>query len=528
MKKKEFSDVKKFKFEWSDQDKFFRILWENFKTWRNLSKLLSEKLDWVEISPIWEFFQEFDKESLWNIDLELLDKYLNIKWDKIGSRGQGYYWLFWDMYLVDNRKLDTSSLDNVWNSFWKEYDEYISLLTNMESNDKLYFQYLDNYRNYVLLWSYILLMIEKSSNRYKTNPIKNMSLSIKQENIDFLRSKINELVKIYEEILDSMISFVWEWKIKKIEWKKIWDLHREIKKLFNKDSFIATKRQKFSLNNYFQSNISNTRVWFDKLFRNNREEDNLAIMFNLFLDTKNFKDKSISKLIQEERNRKKDSYILSSLYWGIELSLIAKYLWYEAWWANYSVYHLKQSDTYLDINDIFFPLTDEKLNWWKKVFILDDNIDSWDTLDKLRNMLQNNHIPVKWLVTARIWLSKEERKELKKYSKIRTQWRITKNNEVLFRLSKTKRLILSENWEYKIVSHNWNNSLSKEDIQRLYKLLVSFKWKNIDLSEIKKHIALNSYFIFPRVEKNNRKVNLLVAKKILAFRKKFWKEFRGL
>jgi len=214
------------------------------------------------------------------------------------------------------------------------------------------------------------------------------------------------------------------------------------------------------------------------------------------------------------------------LYWGIELALVAKYLWYDAWWINYSVYHLKQNDTYFWLDDIYFSLTKNSLSpkIEKDVFLLDDNIDSWKTMDKVRNILHNNHIPVKWLIAARIRLSEREREELKETRRIKN---VTNNWDLIFRLSATKRLVLWKDWEYTITSKGQSKTLTKKDFKKLYESLVVL-FNDNKLPEIRKHIALNSYFILPRVEKNNRKVNLFMYRKIIKFRKKFGKEFRNV
>ena len=59
--------------------------------------------------------------------------------------------------------------------------------------------------------------------------------------------------------------------------------------------------------------------------------------------------------------------------------------------------------------------------------------------------------------------------------------------------------------------------------------MVDILWKDVeDISEIRKHVALNSLYIFPRVERKWRNINVLIARKVQRFRNKFNKEFRSL
>jgi hypothetical protein len=275
------------------------------------------------------------------------------------------------------------------------------------------------------------------------------------------------------------------------------ELFNKIKKIFNKDWLIYTKKWKLSLSEYFKKSPYNTQIWFEKIFRNTREEDNLWIIFSFLLQKKidfnKLKDKQwISKLINNFKNKNKGEYIVSALYGWIELALIAKYLWYNSGWVNYSIYHLSNKDTYAKLEDIFYPLSKEKdLRWKKEVIILDDNIGSWDTLEKIQTIFQNNHISVKLLAAPRIYLDKEERKKLKS----------SKVNNILDKI-------------------NTDKSFIKDLVDKINSLY--------DIKEIRKHVALNALYFFPRVKKKWRKINVLIEKKVRTFRKKFGKEFRSL
>jgi hypothetical protein len=95
--------------------------------------------------------------------------------------------------------------------------------------------YLDNYRNFVLLWSYILTIIKKSNKKkYEVNPIRNMTFqSIDEEEIDNI---LNNLIKIYETIIDNILSIALESNTENIFMlPNIKELFNKIKKIFNKD-----------------------------------------------------------------------------------------------------------------------------------------------------------------------------------------------------------------------------------------------------------------------------------------------------
>jgi len=445
-----------------DEKNFRRIIDINFSTWKQITHILRENLNF-EFSNIWEIFLNLS-ENLSQQEKAKLSKYFNIRGDKIWSRWIWYYGLFWDAYKVENRKIKYTK--DFWNSFWSEYDEYIDILSTLKDNTKLLLLYLDNYKNFVLLWIYILITIKKSYSKQQVRPIQNMSFAkIKNDKIDNI---LQSLIKTYEIILENIILWALNKDVDNIFMiPSLKDLYKGIKKIIIDNDIVETKKWKISLTDYFIQNKHTLQVWFEKMFRNVREEDNLWIILSFFLQKQvnlnSIKNKeNIFNLIEKFKKIKKEEYILSNMYWGIEFALISKYLWYESWFISFSSYHLKQKDIYEYLDDVYFSLNWENLKQ-KQVVLVDDNVFSWNTLSKLQNLLLNNHISVKCIVTPKIYL-----KKLKEDSNIQ------------------------------------------------------------NISEIKKHIALNTIYVLPRINKNNRTLNVLIENKIKKFRCKFWKEFRNL
>lgn len=462
-----FKSIKDLNITWKnidDKEVLKKILEENFNLWRQLTDILRKNIEY-EFSYLGEIFVNLPEK----IDPSLknkLEKYFNVRWNKIWSRGTGYYWLFWDAYKVANRtnkggKNKIIYKYEFWESFWEEYDEYINTLDSLKNNKELLLLYLDNYRNFVLLWIYILIIIEKSHSNQKIKPIQNMSF--KSINTDKLDQFINDLSMIYEIIIDNMISISLKRKKNNIFMlPSIQSLYDNIKHSLKDKDIITTKKGKISLEDYFKNNDNNLKIWFEKIFRNIREEDNVWIMLSFFLQKKinlnNISDNnSIFELIMNFKKSKKKEYIIWNMYWGIELALLAKYFWYDSGLVNFSTYHFWNKNTYENIEDIYYPLNDAKLDE-KEVIILDDNVYSWQTLEKVRTIFENNHISIKHLASSRLYISKQNKK----------------------------------------------------------------------ISELKKHIALNSLYILPRSDKKNRNLNILVERKIKQFKKKYWKEFRSL
>ena len=442
-----------------DKEAFKKIIDINFETGKKLTEILENNLDF-EFSSLWEIFikipdnlSEEDKKKLW--------KYFNVSWNKIWSRWIWYYWLFWSAYKIENKSKKYDEED--WRTFWEEYDEYINSLSKLKNNSELSLVYLDNYRNFILLWIYILIILIKSSNDKKLKPIENMSfLNINKEK---LKNLIKSLTGIYNILIENMISFSIRKELDNIFMlPDLQVLYDNIKQIFSSNNIFKTKKWKISLERYFTQNNNTLNIWFNKLFRNIREEDNLWIILSFFLQ-KNLKlnsinnSESILKEIDSFKQVEKNEYILANMYWWIEFWFVAKYLWYESGLLNFSIYHLKNKDTYNSIDDIYYPLSKQKLDW-QKVIIVDDNIFSWKTLEKLRTILENNHISIKHLATPRIYTPRKDEK--------------------------------------------------------------------FELTEVKKHIALNSYYILPRIKGKNRNINILIAKKVKHLKKKYGKEFRSL
>ena len=464
-------------FDQVDKENFYKICSINLDTWRKLTHLLASNLDF-SFSSIWEIYVSLDRSKFTDQEMQDLGYFFNLNWDKIWSRGLGYYGLFWEAYNIENRKNYKKFPKVVWDSFWTDYDKYITLLSKLKdkADESLYLVYLDNYRNFLLVWSYIFVILKKSNKRKnKAFPINNLVFAdVIEDRIDKI---LENLINLYYLTLDNIlhVSLLNDsshlFMLPDLE-----KLYSQIKSLIDNDLVLKTKKRLTTIGDFFSNNSNNIFVWMEKLFRNIREEDNLWIILSFFLQ-KHFKlsdissRKKIFNLIKQFREKQKTDYILSLMYWGIEFALVANYLGYNSWWLNYSVYHLKNKEVYKDINDLFYPLSKEKNLAKFSVALVDDNIDSWTTLDRTRTILNNNHISVKLLAVPRIKLSKVERSEIK-------------GN------------INSDNWE--------------------------------DISNIKKHIALNSLYVLPRVNKKNRNINLLIERKLRKFRKLFWKEFRSL
>lgn len=471
-----FNSIKNFNLENKDDKyNFFKVLDNNLKIWKQLIDIFSSKLANFEITNMWEFATEIDINNT-KIDQQILKKFFILNWNKLWSRWIWYYWLFWEIYKEKNRKLK-NNLENWWNmlnSFWEEYDEYIKLLTNMKNEKQFIIHYLDNYRNFVLLWSYILIILDKSSCKF--NPIKSFKIKINDREKKEINNLVKDLINKYELILENIINFIFS-KQNKLD-NNLYDLeiyYNKLKELFFRKNLISTKKSKYSLNEFFSKNVSTLKIWFDSIFRNIREEDNLWVTFSIFLKNKiiNNNIKSLSDLKKiidlEKKNNKWQIFILSNLYWWIEFALVWKYLGYDTWWINYSVYHLKQNNTYISINDLIYSLK-WNLNW-KEIILMDDNINSWKTLEKTANILNNNGIPVKLKIAVRIELEKNDREILKNLDK-------EKNNLIL---------------------KNYSNNFP----------------------EIKKHVVLNSIFLLPRTW-------CLIKRKNLKLKKLYWKGFRSL
>ena len=474
----------------SDEERFLKILRENFSYWNELAKVLQEKLDDFCFTASWEVFVEVSDQLLKSLWRDLVNKYFILHWNKLGSRWIGYYWLFWNAYLIENRKKfdKWKKVKESWDSFWKEYKEYINLLDSIKDHTKLNLIYLDNYHNFLLLWIYILLIFKFSNKKkYEFRPIENLAFSMDNKSIAYLDNILNSFINQYEHVLDNYVKIVTNQSWLLNENMNIKQKFNNIKKFMDTCN-VSIKKWKKVISKIISSNWSFTNIWFNKIFRNARELDNLSHIFSTLLgrvDLKSLKNKQdIYKIICEEKQKNKikarNTVYVSAMYWWIEIAMVAKYLGYKAWLVQYSIYHLDQKDSYININDVFFSLSWEKLTNNSKVIILDDNIFSWTTLNKLRTIFMNNHIPVKALVSTKIFLSKKIRDKLKTIPK-------------------------------------W------------------FKWYlDIPNFETIKHIALNSIYFLERKEykgKNGEKwrnINLFNLKKIKVFRKYFWKEFRSL
>jgi len=235
---------------WNDEIDFFSILKDNFNTWKELSRLLQEKLDWFQTSFIGEFFVEFDKEN-YNWNIENLDNFFTLREWKLWSRWVWYYGLFWGAYDIENRNNYEKKYKENMNGFWKEYDEYIKTIWELKNNNGLDLLYLDNFRNLILLWNYILVTIEKTDkNNYKFWPIQNLSFKI--TDIDKIKTLMNELIGIYQQIIDNIINFsLWNKKVNELP--NIISVYDKIKNFFIEEKIILTKKWKFSLNDFFKN-----------------------------------------------------------------------------------------------------------------------------------------------------------------------------------------------------------------------------------------------------------------------------------
>jgi len=101
--------------------------------------------------------------------------------------------------------------------------------------------YLDNYRNFILLWIYILIILIKSSNDKKLKPIENMSfLNINKEK---LKNLIKSLTGIYNILIENMISFSIRKELDNIFMlPDLQVLYDNIKQIFSSNNIFKTKK----------------------------------------------------------------------------------------------------------------------------------------------------------------------------------------------------------------------------------------------------------------------------------------------
>ena len=482
-----------------DVKNYFWVLKQNFETGKQLSNTLKESLEKnFYMAPIGEFFVKITPE-LQNKLLDL-EKYFTLWNWQVGSRWRWYYGLFWDAYKVENRKFDDTKLKEYFESFWEEYDEYVDLLSDLwkieNFEERLLF--LDNYRNFLLIWSYVFIVFLQSSQLYKTHPLRSFQPSFPEEFIDKIKSELKKYISLYDVLIDQMIALILKQEIKENNLPDIKKLFWTVKSFFDEKVIKTKKWKKYTFNEFFTQNKSNAKLWFESIFRNNREEDNIGVIFQFFLwdllqKKTDFSGAEIFNFIEEFKKKSKDDFVLASLYGGIELGSVARYLGYNSAWINYSVYHLWNKSVYLSLPEVIFSLK-WNISKAKSVIIVDDNTYTWKTLAKLDTLLQNSHIPVKFKAVPRIGLEKEELEEFKKYDQA---W-----NKVKMKIGQV-------------------------DLSSLLKL-INIKKHIPTITDIKKQVALNADYILPRRWTWNRNINLLVWKKVRWLRKKFGKEMRSL
>jgi len=128
-----------------------------------------------------------------------------------------------------------------WESFWNEYDEYIKNLNKLRSNKELLLIYLDNYRNFLLLWVYILITVKKSFSKQKIKPIQNMAFRyINNEKLDNL---LKSLIKTYEILIENIILSSLNKKIDSIFMlPDLQVLYDNIKQIFSDNDIVKTKK----------------------------------------------------------------------------------------------------------------------------------------------------------------------------------------------------------------------------------------------------------------------------------------------
>ena len=348
-------------------------------------------------------------------------------------------------------------------------------------------------------------MFVQSSQIHKTHPLKSFSIKVDAKFIEQIENKIKQYVSYYNQTIDLLLkSMLLHQKVDLSKLESINKLFEENKNYFNLKLIQTKKGKKYTFGEFFSKDVSAANLWFKEIFRNNREEDNIWIIFQFFLGKqvlKNLSDingEKLYNLLKEFKEKEKNEFIVSSLYGGIELANVANYLGFDSAWVNYSVYHLKNKSTYLNLEDVIFNL---KWNVLKadSVILVDDNTYTGKTLSKLDSLFQNHHIPVKIKAVPRIGLVEEELTEFRKYKRIWNKLKSQVKNG-----DKVSVLLL---------------------LNRINKTLIN---REVPVSALKKQIALNADYLLPRKKYKSREINLLVARKVKHFRRKFNKEMRSL
>ncbi len=390
---------------------------------------------WIKIDKIVEIIKNYEKEKLLNIS----------KYIQISERNFKYFftkWYIFPLNLVENN-------DNLWNDLFKNYLNYIPLVTKNISwvNDDIFlevnnindFEYLD-LENWILLYNSIL-PLSKIKNIYISN--KEIYDSVLNSNYSSLYIPKNIIIhkKIDLEIIPN-ISFKDNIENDKILelWKELFDNNillwwKQLLKLVNNDIyndfifFNETKELEF-IYNYYDSNIKDDNYndyilisfikenirkkisleWKDSLnnfydfFTNtikkfienwmlDKDSNEIQILREKSKNIKNTIDKKITiKQLLDTLNEEKDYwiiiYLLLNKYWKIEE--LASFI--ELWINTFNDIRLKILLSFIYWEIVWYSsLYVEKNIEWKNIKFKLDITDEFD-IDIYENKVDKDKI----------------------------------------------------------------------------------------------------------------------------------------
>jgi len=143
----------------------------------NFSRKISPSLLWEVVISL---PKNLDKEKL-----EVLKKYFVISDWKIWPRWWPYYFLFWDFYRKEWKRINRETLDSIVDSFLKELFQFLEDFEKILNTEWLEYLILDNLRNTILylLNFYILVYQNTKFKRVYKIPFTFNLKDIGEENI---------------------------------------------------------------------------------------------------------------------------------------------------------------------------------------------------------------------------------------------------------------------------------------------------------------------------------------------------------